>query len=621
VGHNVAYDMLVIARMWPHLSENVWRAYDEGRVSDTLIRQKLIDIAKGRRRKSYSLAAVAEVHGLTKNADDPWRLRYSELEGTSVEDWPEDAKAYAIHDVEVTRAVYLTQGPAHADEARQCRAAWWLQIVGEAGIWTDPVRIRVLEQREQEAFEIDRVALFDVGLLRRKLVDNKEKRKLLQARSCDPGLTAKEQMAITLGPRVPGFFASYTAETFIPYSAEHETERRKFVEDCLICGALEARYSRDTKAAISRMEAAGIARETKKGRRSLDLEACQASGDPALLAYARYGSRQTLLRRIEDLWNGVDTPINLRFDSLVSTGRTSCIRGRTVAEGGATNGFQAQNVPRAPGMRECFRPASGEVIIAIDYSGMELCTWAQVCLWVLGESDLAEALNNGLDPHLALGAEMIGLNYHDALTRKKEPAVRNARQAAKAANFGFPGGLGSAGFRGYAASTWGLVFSAERAVEIKQHWLARWSEAEKYFDWIRAHRWVGRVDETQRTTIKHRGSDRIRGGCTYTEASNSYFQGLAADAAKAAGYALVRECELGTLAGWRVWNFVHDEVLIRGPEDDVDRALPLAQDIMERKAQLWVPNVRIRTEATVSRVWSKHAELIRGEDGRIVPSM
>jgi DNA polymerase I-like protein with 3'-5' exonuclease and polymerase domains len=340
-----------------------------------------------------------------------------------------------------------------------------------------------------------------------------------------------------------------------------------------------------------------------------------------LLAYARYGSRQTLLKRIKDLWNGVDTPINLRFDSLVSTGRTSCIRGKTVAEGGATNGFQAQNVPRALGMRECFRPAPGEVIIAIDYSGMELCTWAQVCLWVLGKSDLAEALNNGLDPHLALGAEIIGLNYHDALTRKKEPEVKDARQTAKSANFGFMGGLGPSGFRAYSASTWGLVFSEARAVEIKQHWLTRWSEAEKYFAWIRAHKWVSRGDEKQRTTIKHLRSERIRGGCTYTEASNSYFQGLAADAAKAAGYALVRECELRDLRRWRVWNFVHDEVLIRGPEDDVDRALPLAQGVMEREAQLWVPDVRIRTEATVSRVWSKNAELIRGADGRIIPSM
>lgn len=547
IGHNIAFDMLVLARHVPGAQQLIWNAYEEGRISDTLIRQKLIDIAKGLKRKSYSLEAVAALYDCAKDGNDPWRLRYSELEGIPIEDWPDDARMYAQHDVDAVRDVYLAQGPTLPDEARQCRAAWWLQIVGAAGIWTDPARIRALEAREREEYRQDQQTLIRAGLVR-------------------------------------------------------------------------PTGTRDTKAAKALMQAAGVDRLTETGEVSLDLEACQASGDPVLMAYARYGSRQTLLKRIADLWNGINTPINLRFDSLVSTGRTSCIRGKTVPEGGATNGFQAQNVPRAHGMRECFRPASGEVILAIDYAGMELCTWAQVCIWVVGYSRLAEALTAGVDPHLALGAEMLWLSYDEALARRKEHEVKDARQAAKAGNFGFPGGLGVSGFIAYSASQWGIILTPERAAGIKARWLMKWEEAQAYFQWIRtAHKWVGRGDEKQRTIIRHLRSDRTRGGCTYTEACNSPFQGLAADAAKAAGFALVKECELGSLGGWRVWNFVHDEFLLRGPENDIDRALPIAQGLVEREAQLWLPDVKVRTEATVAGVWSKNAELIRDQQGRIIP--
>jgi len=551
VGHNVAYDFLCLIRHMEHsvLEHTIWELYDTSRVADTMVRQKLRDIASGAmkiwRKKGYSLARLAERYGDTKNADDPWRLRYGELEGILPQDWPDAALKYARHDVEATRAVYLAQGDPVADEENQTRAAWWLHIVSDAGIWTAPDRIRALEDQEAAAYAEDLAYLQAEGLVR------------------------------TNGQR-------------------------------------------DTKAARARMLDCGVDRQTAKGAVSLDLEACQQSGDPALLAYARLGSRKTLLKRISDLWLGVNTPINPRYDSLVETGRTSCIRGKTVPEGGATNSAQLQNMPRSLGVRECFRPRAGEVVISCDYSGMELCTWAQICLWLLGHSDLAVALNNGIDPHLDLGAQLLRITYDEAVQRRGDQDVADARQAAKAANFGFPGGLGAGGFRAYAASQWGLVLSEGEAYSLKTTWTARWREAPHYFRWVdRGHRWAG--VEKKMTTVTQYPSRRIRGGCTYTVACNTQFQGLAADAAKAAGYALAKACELGDLRTWKVWNFVHDEFLLRGPAHDADRAARVVQSIMETEAARWIPDVPPKAEPVVSGVWSKAAKQVFDARGRLIP--
>lgn len=88
-------------------------------------------------------------------------------------------------------------------------------------------------------------------------------------------------------------------------------------------------------------------------------------------------------------------------------------------------------------------PGTGWVFSSTDYEAGELVTHAQSCLWTVDYSDLADALNAGKKPHNMLGASMIGMAYEEYEKRAKEPQCKDARQAAKAANFGFPGGAGA----------------------------------------------------------------------------------------------------------------------------------------------------------------------------------
>jgi DNA polymerase-1 len=99
-----------------------------------------------------------------------------------------------------------------------------------------------------------------------------------------------------------------------------------------------------------------------------------------------------------------------------------------------------------PSIRESIVARPGWTFSTEDYTAGEVVTHAQSCLWICGESRLAEALNNGKLVHNLLGATMIGVPYAEFQTRlkAKDRTAVDARQAAKPANFGFPGGMGPA---------------------------------------------------------------------------------------------------------------------------------------------------------------------------------
>jgi hypothetical protein len=103
------------------------------------------------------------------------------------------------------------------------------------------------------------------------------------------------------------------------------------------------------------------------------------------------------------------------------------------------------------------------VFVSVDYDFLELRTLAQACLDLVGGSELAKAIRAGEDPHLSMAAEILGIPYSEALARKKDPAIKDARQLAKAANFGLPGGMGPDNFRAFAWATYRVRLSARQA--------------------------------------------------------------------------------------------------------------------------------------------------------------
>ena len=338
---------------------------------------------------------------------------------------------------------------------------------------------------------------------------------------------------------------------------------------------------------------------------ALDEEACDESGDPVLIAVSRYGRAQNILvKDVRAMLEGVQWPIHAHFDSLVDTGRTSC------------SGPNLQNPRRKEGVRECFVPRPGHLYAACDFDKAELHTLAQVCFTILGYSRLAERLNAGFDPHLDLGAQILGISYEEAIRRKGDPLVKEARQHAKPANFGFPGGMGVAGFLSYAKATYGLSFDPDQARVLKERWFENWPEMREYFRWV-----SNLVGASDAGSIKHLDSKRQRGLVSYTVAANSFFQGLAADGAKAALFEVCRKQyndPKSVLYGCRTVNFIHDELLVEVPEATAHEAAIELQRTMIEAFNPWVPDVPVRASVTLMRRWSKNAEPV-WRDGRLVP--
>lgn len=268
---------------------------------------------------------------------------------------------------------------------------------------------------------------------------------------------------------------------------------------------------------------------------------------------------------------------------------------------------------------------------------MELCSWAQVCLWTVGHSNLAKVINAGGDPHTELGARIQGIGKPEAYALKKagdDYFTNKSRQVAKIGNFGYQGGMGPATLRTQARKEYRVKMTLEEATALRDFWRLEWPEGPEYFTWVESHlRPTGGLEENGRP--KKRGSftqflsGRVRGGCSYTQGANTLFQGLTADAWSDAGWHLAKECYLGVmpngqrsaLAGSRLVVPLHDEYLAEVPEipELAHAAAYRMRDVMVEVAQRWHPNVRITAEPCLMYSWSKKAKTVHRPDGLLIP--
>tara|TARA_R110000765_G_scaffold270754_1_gene369550 strand:+ start:134 stop:2020 length:1887 start_codon:yes stop_codon:yes gene_type:complete len=569
VGHNVAFDMGVMAAADPTLLPKIFAAYEKGLIKDTRIREKLLFLAQGRltydfvnkRRASFSLASLVEHHfsiniSATKKGEDIWRLRYAELDGVALDDWPLEALSYALDDARWTHQVYVNQcrdfisegeryGGPHGirNEDEQVRAAWGLHLMSVWGIRTDPVAVAALEQQLLPRVAAMRNKLEAAGLARLKKVKGEMK-------------LSKDMKAIR-------------ARVTKSYAAQNKKPPR-----------------------------------TEKGAVSTSRATLVDSGDALLQEFASENSAEKILTTyLPVLQAGTEAPLNPGYDTLKESGRTSSFRPNI------------QNVPRMGGVRECFVPRPGHVFVAADYSTLELCALAQACLDLLGYSYMADAINDGQDLHLAIAAQLLNMDYEDAVLARKagDKEVKEHRQLAKALNFGLPGGLGAETFCKFAKS-YGVSLEEEYAVSLKKHWLSAWPEMREYFDHV-----SGLSPFGNDFTVVQLRSGRHRGGTNYTAGCNTYFQGLAADGAKEAIWRVAKECFTSgsVLAQCRPVAFIHDELILEVPEASVDAAARLLCTIMQEAMEIYIPDVKIGVEAVAMARWYKNAEPVF-EDGMLV---
>jgi DNA polymerase I-like protein with 3'-5' exonuclease and polymerase domains len=246
---------------------------------------------------------------------------------------------------------------------------------------------------------------------------------------------------------------------------------------------------------------------------------------------------------------------------------------------------------------------------------------------------MAEALRRGEDLHTALAADLMGISYEECAARiaAGDRLAEEMRQISKPANFGFPGGMAGPSFVSYAAG-YGIVIEASKGKQMHTDWMKKWSpDMERYF------RHISSITRNSEGVIEQLYSGRVRGGLRYTQACNSFFQGLAADGAKAALWAVMKECYLGKkfggedegepspLAGCRPIIFMHDEIITevrndwRRP-DLASNAAKRQQHLMIREMSRFVPDIPIKASPVVTVRWHKGAKGVLDKAGNYLPS-
>jgi hypothetical protein len=327
-----------------------------------------------------------------------------------------------------------------------------------------------------------------------------------------------------------------------------------------------------------------------------------------------------------------------------------------------------------------FKAGSNQVLFIGDFAAAELRTLGAVCKARFGHSQLANVIAEGVDPHAFTAAAILGMSLEQFMKLKEtEPKrFKEARQSAKALNFGIPGGLGIDSLVSYARSNYDVAITPEDAKQFRDFLITKiypelnsrdgyladegmaalarnlgLTEREVWaaFDWrgerssivvrgvsnvIRGSStaseryqksvWNGlsRLIQPFRTSLDpeickmiagRQGSEklhealyknhaatltgRLRAGVGYTEGKNTPFQSLCADGAKLALWKLLN-------AGFDVYAFVHDEILVRVKREGAEMAATNIRQIMEQAMEEVIGHgVPALCEYCLAECWEK----------------
>ncbi len=734
-GANFAFDFLVMAvehaKLGNDLMPGIFAAYDpgrtiirghcDGRIFDVQLAEALHAIAQGHlfkdprtggdlinpdtgKKGRYSLrTCVSQVLGRDDaKVNDRWRLRYAELEDIPIDQWPFEARQYPIDDAVNTLECALAQ----AGHWPSCNTHDWGLRNGADELVCRNCRVRMQDAPTDCVIKRPRRNLHDLSRqtyaawalhlgaswgfsVNQHMVDKLEDKVVAKRKALQPTFV-KAGVVRDNGSTDENALKRLVA---VAYGAKNK---------CPACdgsGKVISQVTGKTKVNCDRCGGTGLdlppeVPRTETGRVSASRDTLDESGDDFLTAYSEFAEKKIestyipLLRtgrvcircgahgtKKSPHAEGCTEPgykpcaVNLRINPLVDTGRTSI-------EGGM------HGLPRKGGVRECFGARPGFVYSSTDYEAGELRTLAQSCLWLVGHSSLAKALLAGLDAHLALAGTMTGKSYEQMQKLKagKDKATDNYRQAAKAGNFGFGGGMAELTFslkkradpdiftpcengphddhgtRGYnglrtcilmdGRESCGTVkitqykdkpcppvckVCVENALRLREYWFRQWPEMRPYFKKVQEILDIGNGEVT------HFMSKRVRGGVGFTDGANGFFQGLLADAAKNAYCQIVREsydktCRVensehmtskyaggpSPLFGSRPIMLAHDETIAEHPESVAHDAATRVSEIMVEGLRFMCPDLApaCKAEPTLMRHMLKNAQPVYKE-GRL----
>lgn len=578
VGHNLAFDIDVIATEYPDLRAYFEIAAKHGRLLDTKILDVLLRIGKGyfdtpqqalgwgkppiasRSLKDLYMAYCGKdlaKDGLDADGDNI-RLSFRKYDGIAVSLIPECARRYALEDAVATWEVFWTQLSAYdgvipKQASIDTNMSFIVHTMDKKGVHIN----------KAEAKRLHDIFQADIPTLQEQVVAEG-----YASWRKDTGVTAVKATKEEAGPPTP-WVRDGSVMKCVRHYADHarvSTAPIKFV--------LNQNAIRKTLQFIAEAQGLTLADLKMTGTgllsASVDEWVDRIPHGHGLQKWTRYAKLEKILSTYLRLYAQVDK-VYPRWNTIGAvTGRMS-----------ATSP-SVMNVPKRKwGIRSLFVPAPGKVFVISDYCFQELVTLAQAMKDIGIQGKLFEAIQSG-DPHTATARLLLN----------KQDVTKEDRQAAKAVNFGVPGGLGPAKLADYARKNYGQMWTVEQAAQMRNRFLEVYPDIQEYLDYHKRNfredliacsghsleHWMNYTgaknmrdlrkamasspepfvrralfSAERRLSVKT-STGFTRGCCRFTEASNCRFQSLAAAVTKRACFLLSMEGHVPTLV-------VHDEIV------------------------------------------------------------
>ena len=515
VMHNAAFDVPVLYNAYPALQALIWAKLQEGKVSDTMLREQLLNLGTHGnlesftmpngtvKRISYSLAALVESYldvdiSSAKEGDDAWRKSYSLLDGLKAAQYPQSAYEYAADDAGYTFGVFVKQEAKAETPAAlgnlevakfQTAVACSLAFITERGMGTDPVALARLKKfLDHELSDENMAPLIQAGVMTPALPAMPYKTKETLARE-----TIGEWLGIL--PEDVDFqllddgLRTSLEETGVKFkkatkSSIKQAELKRHLVAAAVARAGKGSVPELLKAASTLAAMGDLADERGGELTRTDTD----QGSAAAAVVQELSSLSPVLKTFEDrqklqklvsteiprmMWNGQLAPtVHFPYKTILETGRTSSHASKFYP---SANG---QNVdPRA---RNVYVPRPGYVLASVDYSALELVCVAQTTYDMFGHSVHRDKIIGGYDLHAYLGTKLaleLGSPEFLAMVKERGTDILNMdacyavfldmknehpkvfkywRKLAKPVGLGFPGGLGAATLVQFATATYGV---------------------------------------------------------------------------------------------------------------------------------------------------------------------
>lgn len=664
IGTRTCYDWAVLLNAHPELAERIFKSFAEERVTDILIREKLLVLAESGDLDYFVAPDESKVKhkwdqgtleqrylGVDRSAlkegdSDRWRVNYDVLDGMPVSEYPKEAKEYPLDDSRNGWQIYHAQekraGPRHVLEGSgraiahafttehfQCCADFALYLQSCWGFCINGQKVADITADLAAKFDNKNFPnLAKAGALREAIPPSPHKRQLVRALELTGGDEDFEKWRPALEAEGIKFKAGK------PSSIDTKQLKALVTEVC-INNKIEIPKTSDEEDANVSFDA--DAQEQLKGL------------NPALDEYiTRQEIRKLVTAELPRLSNV--SVIHPKYDVLKETGRTSSFGDKK----GKVAAYPAINIQQVdPRIRPCFVAREGQILCSVDFDYLELVSLAQKCISLFGQSVLGSRINAGYDPHAYLGSSLC-LNFDSEfkqaiqqtnikgpeetykafkmLQELDEERYSKFRDFAKPTGLGFPGGLGPETFIEFARSQYGIDLvklvgnkadAIELAAKLRAIWFETYPEMHAYFRWVNGSKDLDWSSPEEDRFLYQSPFGMIRRNCSYTACANgAALQTPSAEGAKLACWDLARACydpSLNScLFGCRPVAFIHDQIICEMPLDQWthERAYAMAE-IMKQSMSQVIRDVSVGAKPVLMLEWHKKAKTVIDPSGRL----